>query len=57
LTDADGELQETEHWLQRAECYGYLSATKSGELLAQCHAVGRLLGGLLSKHKSFAPRD
>lgn len=56
LTDADGELQETEHWLGRAECYGYLSAAKSAELLAQCQDVGRLLGGMLSKPESFAPR-
>ena len=56
LTDADGELQETEHWLGRAECYGYLTATMAAELRTQCQAVGRLLGGMLSKPESFAPR-
>src|ERR1035441_6210851 len=37
LTDADGELQETSHWLGRAEHYGYLIPEKAAELNAQCH--------------------
>jgi len=28
LTDADGKLQETEHWVWRAMKYGYLSTEK-----------------------------
>ncbi len=57
LTDADGELQETEHWLGRALQYGYLSISKAEELRARCESVGRRLGGMLGKPESFAPRD
>lgn len=57
LTDADGELQETEHWLGRAECYGYLKPTTAADLRTRCQAVGRLLGGMLNKPESFALRD
>jgi four helix bundle protein len=56
LTDADGELQETEHWLSRAARYGYLPPAKSDELRKRCQSVGRLLGGMLGKPDSFCPR-
>ena len=55
LTDADGELQETEHWLSRAERYGYLTPAKADDLRKLCQSVGRLLGGMLSKPESFTP--
>lgn len=47
LTDSDGELQETQHWLMRAHAYGYL-AKESFELLwAQSARVGRRLGSMM----------
>jgi four helix bundle protein len=56
LTDADGELQETEHWLGRALKYGYLSPDKAEELRTKCQSIGRRLGGMLNKPESFASR-
>jgi four helix bundle protein len=56
LTDADGELQETSHWLSRAEHYGYLAPQKALELNARCRTVGRLIGGMMAKPESFALR-
>jgi four helix bundle protein len=56
LTDADGELQETEHWLGRALQYGYLSPEKAEELRTKRQSIGRRLGGMLNKPESFAPR-
>jgi four helix bundle protein len=56
LTDADGELQETSHWLGRAEHYGYLIPEKAAELNAQCHSVGCLIGGMMAKPESFMLR-
>lgn len=56
LTDADGELQETEHWLGRALQYGYLSTEKAEELRTKRQSIGRRLGGMLNKPESFAPR-
>ena len=56
LTDADGELQETTHWLERAHAYAYLSSAglKSSESIA--FEIGRLLGGMLAKARTFGPQ-
>lgn len=48
LTDADGELQETKHWLTRAESYRYLSDTQFAELSSRTQQIGRMLGAMLN---------
>lgn len=48
LTDADGELQETRHWLLRARAYGYMPEAEFAELTAIADEVGRRLGKLMS---------
>jgi four helix bundle protein len=48
LTDADGELQETQHWLMRARAYGYLDQVTFDLLWSQSKQVGRRLGAMLS---------
>jgi four helix bundle protein len=48
LTDADGELQETQHWLMRAHAYGYLNQASFDALWSQSKQVGRRLGAMLS---------
>jgi four helix bundle protein len=53
LTDADGELQETRHWLGRAKAYGYLVADRHEELLARCRSVGRKLGSMIQHPETF----
>jgi four helix bundle protein len=47
LTDADGELQETEHWLNRAQTYGYLSHHDCELLSSRCQAIGRQIGRMI----------
>lgn len=47
LTDADGELQETQHWLMRAQAYGYLNREAFESLWDQSKRVGRRLGTML----------
>lgn len=47
LTDADGELQETQHWLSRAHDYGYLDGKEFDVLRDQSNQVGRQLGAML----------
>lgn len=47
LTDADGELQETEHWLMRAQAYGYIDATSFETLWQQAKQIGRRLGAMM----------
>jgi four helix bundle protein len=53
LTDADGELQETLHWLDTARACSYLSAGDHGALTKEAESVGRLLGGMITKHEAF----
>jgi four helix bundle protein len=57
LTDADAELQETEHWLWRAFNYGYLSIEKY-EKLNECGAgIGKRLGKMIANPNSFVFRE
>jgi four helix bundle protein len=53
LTDSDGELQETHHWLDTAEACGYLGIDDLTNLREQAEAVGRQLGTMIIKHESF----
>ena len=53
LTDADGELQETLHWLATAEECGYLVGAGAAEVLEQAAAVGRQVGSMISCYESF----
>ena len=53
LTDADGEQQETQHWLETAVACGYLSPEKGNHLLQTCQRIGRLLGGMMTKADKF----
>jgi four helix bundle protein len=53
LTDSDGELQETHHWLDTAEACGYLTTNEVGNLKEQAESVGRQLGSMINKHESF----
>ena len=54
LTDADGELQETQHWIGRARTYGYLSVDRHEDLLARCKSIGRKLGKMMQTPSSFS---
>jgi four helix bundle protein len=53
LTDADGELQESEHWIDVALECGYLSKDKHQKLLLLCDELGRMLNSTLNKSHSF----
>lgn len=58
LTDADGELQETRHWIATAASCDYLREADRVRLEAMCSDVGSKLGSMLTKHEKFcfAPR-
>ena len=57
LTDADGELQETFHWLDSAFACRYLAADRHQALTAEAQSVGRLLGRMIATYQSFcSPR-
>ncbi|HFE66984.1 MAG TPA: four helix bundle protein [Chloroflexi bacterium] len=53
LTDADGEQQETQHWLETAVDCGYLTPQHAQKVLAKCQRIGRLLGGMMAKSDKF----
>jgi four helix bundle protein len=53
LTDADGEQQETQHWIETASDCGYLAPKQAIVLREKCEEVGRLLGGMMAKASLF----
>jgi four helix bundle protein len=53
LTDADGEQQETQHWLETAVDCGYLTTEQAQPLLQKASRIGRLLGGMMTKADLF----
>lgn len=53
LTDADGEQQETQHWLGVAFVCGYISESQGRDLVEKCLEIGRMLGGMMSKAELF----
>jgi four helix bundle protein len=57
LTDADGEQMETQHWLESAVDFGYLSTEQIKDALEKCAEIGRLLGGMIAKSHLFCNLD
>ena len=53
LTDSDGELQETLHWLESAKACGYVSDHEADDLVQLASQVGRQLGSMINRHESF----
>ncbi len=53
LTDADAELNETEHWILIASNCGYIE-NKDQQLISRtCDEIGRMLGSMISKADQF----
>lgn len=57
LTDADGELMETQHWIGIAYDYRYVSRETALELRSSCQEIGRMIGGMIAKADRFSPRQ
>jgi four helix bundle protein len=53
LTDAEGELQETLHWLSTAKDCEYLSAKVESELEAIILHIGGMIGSIKSMPEKF----
>jgi four helix bundle protein len=53
LTDSDGELQETIHWLETASSCGYMTEEHRQKLIEQIASVGKQLGNMIIKYESF----
>lgn len=53
LTDADGEQQETQHWVGVAVDCGYWTEEVGRSLPEKCEEIGRLLAGMIAKAGLF----
>ena len=53
LTDADGEQQETQHWIQTALDCGYLSPVQAENWFKGYTSVGRMLNSMMNKADRF----
>ncbi len=53
LTDADGEQQETQHWVDTAEDCGYLEKEQAGSLNADLNEIGRMINSMIDKANQF----
>jgi len=57
LTDADGELQETLHWLLTALACKYISENEYAKFKAHIEEIGKMLGKMMSMPEKFAPNQ
>lgn len=57
LTDADGEQQETQHWVESAHDCGYLTTQQVDKLVGDLSEVGRMLESMIQKSNSFCGQD
>ena len=53
LTDADGEQQETQHWIDTAADCGYLTEKDVNSLNSELAEIGRMLNSMIEKAASF----
>jgi four helix bundle protein len=49
LSDADGELAETQHWINTSLEYEYLAPADHSKLIDACKIIGRMLGKILAE--------
>jgi four helix bundle protein len=53
LTDADGELRESTHWLRSAFACEYLTKALCSSLMKQAEKIGKMLGRMIETHETF----
>jgi four helix bundle protein len=56
LTDADGELAESQHWLDTAMACNYVSEEQRAALLEKCSRIGQMLGTMVAKPEKFCSK-
>ncbi len=52
-TDADGELQETLHWINTAMACEYLPEEEHRAIIGAYESIGRMLGSMIKQHEAF----
>jgi four helix bundle protein len=53
MTDADAELQESQHWIDTAYASGYLSGESKESFILLSQEIGKMIGGMMAKHERF----
>lgn len=57
LSDADGEQQETVHWLICSRDCNYLTLEESMSVRLKCEEIGRMLHSMIQKAESFTSQS
>jgi four helix bundle protein len=57
LTDADGELQETSHWITTALACGYITDAAHVKFQSHLKEIGKMLGKMMSMPEKFSRTD
>ncbi len=53
LSDADGEQNETQHWIETAVDCGYLTAARASALNGELAEIGMMLQSMIDRAESF----
>ena len=53
LTDADGEQQESQHWVDTALDCNYIDDSQRNDLINNLDEIGRMLNGMINKSAKF----
>jgi len=56
LTDADGELSETEHWIETSLACKYITTEEHKNLSDQCRHIGKMLGKMIKEPNKWCQR-
>ena len=56
LTDADGELAETEHWIETSLACKYITSEEHKNLFDQCRYIGKMLGKMIKEPNKWCQR-
>jgi four helix bundle protein len=56
LTDADGEQQESQHWIETALDCSYITKEIAENLLNQYSSIGKMLNSMITKAVTFCTR-
>ena len=57
LTDADGELGESRHWLRTAKACGYITVATHDGLKEESKVIGRKIGNMIANADQWILKD
>lgn len=57
LTDADGEQQETQHWIEVSYDCEYITLDLMKTLLNKCSSIGKMLNSMMAKSDQFCSKN